>query len=68
VAPIASLSTSTVLVGCRNTDAGEEAIRQLKKDGVTATLHTVALDIEDDTSIATVMETVGEKFGKLDGE
>ncbi|RWA07850.1 hypothetical protein EKO27_g7249 [Xylaria grammica] len=61
-----SLPTSTVLLGCRHISLGEDAIRRLKMDGVTASLHTIPLDIESNASIATAAKFVGEKFGRLD--
>ncbi|KAK5624833.1 hypothetical protein RRF57_000549 [Xylaria bambusicola] len=61
-----SLPTSTVIIGSRDISLGEDAIRRLRIGGVTAALHTIPLDIENDTSIATAANIVGERFGKLD--
>lgn len=61
------LPDSTILLGCRSVDAGEQAISQLRTDGVAAKLDTVQVDIEDDSSIAAAVEMVGKVFGKLDG-
>ncbi|RYC58343.1 hypothetical protein CHU98_g7857 [Xylaria longipes] len=61
-----SFPTSTVLIGCRDVDLGEQAIKRLRFDGVTASLHTLPLDIESDASIAAAATIVDEKFGKLD--
>ncbi|KAI3335312.1 NAD(P)-binding protein [Ustulina deusta] len=61
-----SLPTSTVLIGCRDVNLGQEAIKRLQMNGVTATFHTIPLDIESDASIAAATAIVSEKFGKLD--
>ncbi|KAI1272536.1 NAD(P)-binding protein [Xylaria sp. FL0933] len=61
-----SFPTSTVLIGCRDTNAGDDAIKRLKANGITNTLHSIPLDIESDASIANAAAVVGEKFGKLD--
>lgn len=58
---------STVLLGCRTTDAGEQAIEELKTGGIRANLHAIQIDIEDDDSIAASAASVRERFGKLDG-
>ncbi|KAI0799071.1 hypothetical protein GGR55DRAFT_684261 [Xylaria sp. FL0064] len=56
----------SVLIGCRDTNAGDDAIKCLKTNGITNTLHSIPLDIESDASIATAAKIIGEKFGKLD--
>lgn len=63
-----SFPTSTILIGCRNVDLGEDAIKRLRLDGVTTSLHTLPIDIESDVSIASAVTIVREKFGKLDGK
>uniref|UniRef100_A0A8H7NHM2 Uncharacterized protein n=1 Tax=Bionectria ochroleuca TaxID=29856 RepID=A0A8H7NHM2_BIOOC len=60
------LPDSTLLLGCRTLKAGEDAIEQLKSSGVSANLHALALDIEDDSSIAAAADVVRERFGHLD--
>lgn len=62
-----SFPTSTIIVGSRNVDHGEDAVKRLKMNGVTAALHAVPLDIENDASIANAAIMVEERFGKLDG-
>ncbi|KAI1358151.1 NAD(P)-binding protein [Xylaria arbuscula] len=61
-----SFPTSTVIIGSRDAIQGEDAIKRLRLNGVTASLHTVLLDIEKDSSIASAATQVGERFGKLD--
>ncbi|KAI1291051.1 NAD(P)-binding protein [Xylaria venustula] len=61
-----ALPTSTVLIGCRDLNVGEDAIGRLKQDGATAALHAIQLDIESDASIASAAVVVGEQFGRLD--
>ncbi|KAI1741180.1 NAD(P)-binding protein [Xylaria scruposa] len=61
-----SFPTSTILLGCRDVERGEHAIKLLRSDGATADLHAVPLDIESDASITAATRIVGEKFGKLD--
>lgn len=62
------LPDSTVLLGCRTVKAGNDAIEQLKSSGVSANLQALALDIEDDSSIAAAADVVRERFGHLDGK
>jgi NAD(P)-dependent dehydrogenase (short-subunit alcohol dehydrogenase family) len=62
------LPDSTLLLGCRTLKAGEDAIEQLKSSGVSANLHALALDIEDDSSIVAAADVVRERFGHLDGK
>ncbi|KAH8157243.1 hypothetical protein CIB48_g11002 [Xylaria polymorpha] len=50
-----SFPTSTILIGCRNVDLGEDAIKRLRLDGVTTSLHTLPIDIESDVSIASAV-------------
>ncbi|KAI1746656.1 NAD(P)-binding protein [Xylaria castorea] len=61
-----SLPTSTILIGCRDVELGEHAIKRLRSDGATAGLHTLPLDIESDASIVAATRIVSEKFGRLD--
>lgn len=57
---------ATYLLACRSQDAGEKAIEELKKLGVTAPLDTVVLDITDDASIISAKDAVEKKYGHLD--
>ncbi|KAI0437078.1 NAD(P)-binding protein [Xylaria telfairii] len=61
-----SFPKSTVLLGCRDVDLGEDALNRLRLHGVTASLHTLSIDIESDVSIAAAVTIVREKFGKVD--
>jgi NAD(P)-dependent dehydrogenase (short-subunit alcohol dehydrogenase family) len=56
------------LLGCRTKASGEEAISQLKKLGVTATLDVLILDVTSDSSIVAAKETIEQKYGHLDGQ
>ena len=57
-----------VILGCRDIASGETALKQLKADGFAAELQVVQLDIEDDNSIADAVDTVQQRFGKLDSK
>lgn len=59
---------ATILIGCRASYAGEEAIGKLRELGATAKLDTVEVDVEDDSSIAAASEVVQNKYHKLDGK
>lgn len=62
------LQSLTIIIGCRDVEAGQEAIRELTSEGVTANLDVVKIDIEDDESILQAVAAVEEKYGHLDGE
>ncbi|KAE9584037.1 hypothetical protein CGMCC3_g40 [Colletotrichum fructicola] len=55
-----------VIIGCRSTVAGHEAVTKLKGLGVKTNLDVLQLDIEDDASITAAVATVDQKHGKLD--
>ena len=59
---------TTIIIGCRDASSGEEAILSLRKEGVSAPLDVVVVDIEDDESIAAAVRTIDAKYGKLDGK
>lgn len=54
----------TVVIGARNTDAGEKAVRTLTQNGVVASA--VSLDVTNPTSIASARAAIEERYGKLD--
>lgn len=62
------LQSPTIIIGCRDVEAGKTAIRELSGEGITENLDVVKLDIEDDESILQAVATVEEKYGHLDGE
>jgi NAD(P)-dependent dehydrogenase (short-subunit alcohol dehydrogenase family) len=53
-----------VIVGARDAGRGEAAISELASQGLEAAF--VAIDVNDDASIAAAAETVGAQYGKLD--
>ena len=55
---------STVLIGARNAQRGEEAAQTLKNEGLNARF--VLLDITDQKSVDDAAKTVEADFGKLD--
>lgn len=61
------LPDSLVIIGCRSTVAGHEAVTKLRELGVKTNLDVLLLDIEDDASITAAVATVDQKHGKLDG-
>jgi len=58
--------TATYVIGSRSQAAGEEAISELEKQGVTATLDILVLDITSDDSILACKEILTKKYGHLD--
>lgn len=63
------LTSPTVIIACRDVEAGRKAIAQLQSEGVPAdALDVVQMDIEDDDSITAAVEQVKQKYGKLDGK
>lgn len=62
------LPTSTIILGCRSVRSGNDAIQELKSNGIAANLDTVEIDIENDKSIAAAVEAIDKKYGKLDGK
>lgn len=54
-----------VLVGSRDLVRGEEAVAQLKTDGV-ANVGVLQLDLDDESSITTAADTVAKTYGGLD--
>ena len=53
-----------VLIGCRDTAAGEAAAAKIRADGGHA--DPLPLDVTDDASIAAAAATIGDRFGHLD--
>jgi NAD(P)-dependent dehydrogenase (short-subunit alcohol dehydrogenase family) len=53
-----------VLIGCRDTAAGEAAAAAIRKDGGHA--DPLPLDVTDDGSIAAAARAIGDRFGRLD--
>lgn len=53
-----------VLIGSRNTEAGERAANQLRQEGVNASA--LLLDVTDSASIQQAVQYVAATFGKLD--
>jgi len=62
------LPSATYLLGSRSSQAGKEAIEELKKLGVEAHIEVLELDVSKDSSIFAAVETVKAKYGKLDGK
>lgn len=59
---------SIYILGCRSQRAGEDAIVELKKLGITASLDVVVIDVTDDASIIEAKNAIEKKYGKLDSE
>jgi NAD(P)-dependent dehydrogenase (short-subunit alcohol dehydrogenase family) len=53
-------------MGCRDLQKGEKAISELQSINPRGTISLIQLDVEDDTSIAKAVETVTQKFNRLD--
>lgn len=61
------LPSAIYILASRSIAAGEEAVKELRKNGIKAAIEVLQLDITDDKSIFAAVETVRAKFGKLDG-
>jgi NAD(P)-dependent dehydrogenase (short-subunit alcohol dehydrogenase family) len=59
---------STYILAVRSPSAGEEAVKQLRALGIHSKLDVLALDVTDDDQIRAAVESVKQKYGKLDGE
>ncbi len=57
---------ATVVMACRNLRKGEEAKQQLLLDNEGGALDLVALDLADLTSISRCVETMHNRYGRLD--
>ena len=56
------------LLACRSLERGQEAIANLKEQGVTASLEPLQLDVTKDTDITKAVESIKNSYGKLDGK
>lgn len=54
----------TVLVGARDTERGEEAVRTLRSEGLDA--HFMPLDVTDKASVEAAATAISERYGRLD--
>lgn len=62
------IPSATIVIGCRSVEAGSEAAEQLRSLGLKATFDVVQIDVENDKSIIAAMQTVEQRFGRLDGK
>ncbi|TFB07319.1 Carbonyl reductase [NADPH] [Trichoderma ghanense] len=60
------IPSCTIILGCRKTQNGHEAIERLRELGVSSPLGAVQIDIEDTNSITAAVETLDKTCGKLD--
>ncbi|CAF9932194.1 MAG: hypothetical protein HETSPECPRED_008293 [Heterodermia speciosa] len=56
------------ILTCRDLEDGQKAINELRKNGVTASIESVQLEVTKDADIAKVVESITISHGKLDGE
>jgi NAD(P)-dependent dehydrogenase (short-subunit alcohol dehydrogenase family) len=59
--------SSIFILACRQLSSGHEAVRELRKDGVTSNIEVVQLDVTKVDEIAAAGEFVKNKYGRLDG-
>jgi hypothetical protein len=62
------IPTATILLGCRSSAAGQEAIEKLRELGVKSKLDVVELDIGSDSSIVAAVARIEKEYGRLDGK
>jgi len=56
-----------IIIGCRTTSKGDDAIKQLRNEFQTSsTLSTLQVDLESDTSIERAIQDITSKYGHLD--
>ncbi|KAI0111182.1 hypothetical protein GGR51DRAFT_557588 [Nemania sp. FL0031] len=57
-----------IIIGCRTTSKGEDAITELKKDypQTTSTLSTLQVDLTSDESLEKAVSEISSKYGRLD--
>lgn len=56
-----------IIVGCRTTSKGDDAVNQLQKEIKTSSsLSTLQVDLESDTSIEKAIQEITSKYGRLD--
>lgn len=58
----------TILVAARNIKSAENAILQVRQEGLEADFRAVELDVASDESIRTLSSQVEGQYGRLDGE
>jgi NAD(P)-dependent dehydrogenase (short-subunit alcohol dehydrogenase family) len=63
-----ALSSDTYLLGCRSVSSGDEAIAKLRKEGLTAAMEVVQMDVTDDTSLHAAATLIKKKYGRLDSK
>ena len=63
---IASNPNYHVIIGCRDTSKGQDALTTLQKEGIQGTLSVVQLDVESENSISAAVDTVTKDFGRVD--
>lgn len=56
----------TVILSARDRERGESAVEALRAEKHSGVVHFLHLDVTDQASIASAVEEVSEKFGKLD--
>jgi NAD(P)-dependent dehydrogenase (short-subunit alcohol dehydrogenase family) len=55
------------ILACRNVALGNEALNQLRGEGIKAEIEVLQLDVTDDEHIISAVKFVESKYGKLDG-
>lgn len=55
-----------VLIGSRRLSDGEDAVGQLRGEGLGAAVEAIQVDITSEESLAAAARLVGDKFGRLD--
>ena len=55
------------ILACRNVASGNEALNQLRGEGIKAEIEVLQLDVTNDEHIISAIKFVESKYGKLDG-
>lgn len=63
---VSSQPNHHVIMACGDTSKGKQAQIEIQSSGIQGTLSLQQLDVTDDDSIATAVETVDKVFGRID--
>lgn len=59
-------ANSNLLLGCRDLKKGKEAVKQLRSQGITSSVHPVLIDVTSDSSIKHAVGEIQQQYGQVD--